>query len=61
MIFNQKYFVAFNRILNFNEIRCIQSKSFAGLKNLRVLSLHGNQLSTIPAGTFTELLSLTHM
>ncbi|CAM6031656.1 unnamed protein product, partial [Sphagnum compactum] len=48
-------------ILNFNQIRCIQSKAFSGLKNLRVLSLHGNQLYTIPDRAFEDLYSVTHI
>ncbi|KAJ3587211.1 hypothetical protein NHX12_010809 [Muraenolepis orangiensis] len=35
--------------------------AFDGLKSLRLLTLHGNDLSTIPEGAFNHLSSLSHL
>ena len=32
-----------------------------GLKNLRILSLHGNDISVIPEGAFTDTTAITHL
>jgi hypothetical protein len=64
-------------ILSYNKIRCLESSSFKGLKNLRILyvfifkrfqrfeffyrSLHGNEISTIPEGSFNDLTALSHV
>uniref|UniRef100_A0A669DBV8 Slit homolog 3 (Drosophila) n=1 Tax=Oreochromis niloticus TaxID=8128 RepID=A0A669DBV8_ORENI len=47
-------------ILSYNQIRCIPVHAFDGLKSLR-LTLHGNDLSTIPEGAFNHLSSLSHL
>ncbi|CAF4314936.1 unnamed protein product, partial [Rotaria magnacalcarata] len=48
-------------ILSYNKIQCLDSNAFNGLKNLRMLSLHGNEISTISEGTFKDLAILSHM
>ena len=48
-------------IVSYNKLQCIQEKSFAGLKNLRILSLHGNDISTIPEFAFDDKDSITHL
>uniref|UniRef100_A0A8C4GMC1 Slit homolog 3 (Drosophila) n=1 Tax=Dicentrarchus labrax TaxID=13489 RepID=A0A8C4GMC1_DICLA len=48
-------------ILSYNQIRCIPVHAFDGLKALRLLTLHGNDLSTIPEGAFNHLTSLSHL
>jgi slit protein 2 len=50
-----------NRIISYNNLQCVQRHALTGLKNLRVLSLHGNQISMIPEGSFNDLQSITHM
>uniref|UniRef100_A0A4W3I7E6 Slit homolog 1 protein n=1 Tax=Callorhinchus milii TaxID=7868 RepID=A0A4W3I7E6_CALMI len=47
-------------ILSYNRLRCIPARAFDGLKSLR-LSLHGNDVSTIPSGVFNDLSSLSHL
>lgn len=60
-------FVTFNpllspsSIISYNKLQCVQRHALTGLKNLRVLSLHGNQISMIPEGTFNDLTAITHM
>lgn len=49
------------RIISYNKLQCVQRHALTGLKNLRVLSLHGNQISMIPEGTFNDLTAITHM
>ena len=34
---------------------------FPGLKNLRILSLHGNDISMVPEGAFDDKSSITHL
>uniref|UniRef100_A0A674MXI3 Slit homolog 3 (Drosophila) n=1 Tax=Takifugu rubripes TaxID=31033 RepID=A0A674MXI3_TAKRU len=51
----------FSSILSYNQIRCIPVHAFDGLKALRLLTLHGNDLSTIPEGAFNHLTSLSHL
>lgn len=48
-------------IISYNKLQCVQRHALTGLKNLRVLSLHGNQISMIPEGTFNDLTAITHM
>uniref|UniRef100_A0AAQ4QCP9 Slit homolog 3 (Drosophila) n=1 Tax=Gasterosteus aculeatus aculeatus TaxID=481459 RepID=A0AAQ4QCP9_GASAC len=47
-------------ILSYNQIRCIPVHAFDGLKSLR-LTLHGNDLSTVPEGAFNHLTALSHL
>uniref|UniRef100_A0A672MSB6 Slit homolog 3 protein-like n=1 Tax=Sinocyclocheilus grahami TaxID=75366 RepID=A0A672MSB6_SINGR len=47
-------------ILSYNQIRCVPVHAFDGLRSLR-LTLHGNDLSTIPEGAFSHLTSLSHL
>uniref|UniRef100_H2LMF8 Slit homolog 2 (Drosophila) n=1 Tax=Oryzias latipes TaxID=8090 RepID=H2LMF8_ORYLA len=49
------------RILSYNRLRCIPVRAFDGLKSLRLLSLHGNDISLIPEGAFKDLSSLSHL
>ncbi len=48
-------------IVSYNNIQCVQEYSFAGLSNLRILSLHGNQISMIPESAFDKRSSITHL
>uniref|UniRef100_A0A8C7ZC76 Slit homolog 3 (Drosophila) n=1 Tax=Oryzias sinensis TaxID=183150 RepID=A0A8C7ZC76_9TELE len=48
-------------ILSYNQIHCFPVHAFDGLKSLRLLTLHGNDLSTIPEGAFNHLTSLSHL
>uniref|UniRef100_A0A671KXI9 Slit homolog 1 protein n=1 Tax=Sinocyclocheilus anshuiensis TaxID=1608454 RepID=A0A671KXI9_9TELE len=48
-------------ILSYNRLRCIPVKAFDGLKSLRLLSLHGNDIAVIPDGAFKDLSSLSHL
>uniref|UniRef100_W5KTN6 Slit homolog 3 (Drosophila) n=1 Tax=Astyanax mexicanus TaxID=7994 RepID=W5KTN6_ASTMX len=48
-------------ILSYNQIRCVPVHAFDGLRSLRLLTLHGNDLSTIPEGAFNHLTSLSHL
>ena len=34
---------------------------FSGLANLRILSLHGNDISVIPEAAFTDTTAITHL
>uniref|UniRef100_A0A670YIW6 Slit guidance ligand 3 n=1 Tax=Pseudonaja textilis TaxID=8673 RepID=A0A670YIW6_PSETE len=58
-----KYSVIFYslRILSYNRLRCIPVHAFNGLKSLRVLTLHGNDISSVPEGSFNDLVSLSHL
>uniref|UniRef100_A0AAY4ELC3 Slit homolog 3 (Drosophila) n=1 Tax=Denticeps clupeoides TaxID=299321 RepID=A0AAY4ELC3_9TELE len=47
--------------LTLTTIRCIPVHAFDGLHSLRLLTLHGNDLSTIPEGAFNHLTSLSHL
>uniref|UniRef100_A0AAZ3NNS2 Slit homolog 2 (Drosophila) n=1 Tax=Oncorhynchus tshawytscha TaxID=74940 RepID=A0AAZ3NNS2_ONCTS len=49
------------RILSYNRLRCVPVRAFDGLKSLRLLSLHGNDISVIPEGAFKDLASLSHL
>ncbi|XP_023241480.1 slit homolog 2 protein-like [Centruroides sculpturatus] len=48
-------------ILSYNKLQCIQEDSFRGLKSLRILSLHGNDISFIPDTAFQDLVAITHI
>uniref|UniRef100_A0A8C7KRV8 Slit homolog 2 (Drosophila) n=1 Tax=Oncorhynchus kisutch TaxID=8019 RepID=A0A8C7KRV8_ONCKI len=48
-------------ILSYNRLRCVPVRAFDGLKSLRLLSLHGNDISVIPEGAFKDLASLSHL
>ena len=48
-------------IVSYNNIECVQEDAFAGLSNLRILSLHGNQISMIPDTAFDKRSSITHL
>ena len=50
-----------NRLLSYNKLRCVEKTSFSGLKNLRMLSLHENELGTLGMGTFSDLDRLVHL
>ena len=39
----------------------LKNSLFSGLKNLRILSLHGNDISTIPEFAFDDKDSITHL
>uniref|UniRef100_A0A665WG84 Slit homolog 2 (Drosophila) n=1 Tax=Echeneis naucrates TaxID=173247 RepID=A0A665WG84_ECHNA len=45
----------------YNRLRCIPVRAFDGLRSLRLLSLHGNDISLIPEGAFKDLSSLSHL
>lgn len=47
------------RMLRNNRISCIHNDSFTGLRNVRLLSLYDNQISTIAPGAFDTLQSLS--
>lgn len=46
-------------MLRNNRISCIHNDSFTGLRNVRLLSLYDNQISTIAPGAFDTLQSLS--
>ena len=48
-------------IISYNKLQCVQSRAFSGLKNLRILSLHGNDISMIPEDAFEDRSSITHL
>ncbi|KAH0616282.1 hypothetical protein JD844_027288 [Phrynosoma platyrhinos] len=48
-------------ILSYNRLRCIPARTFDGLKSLRLLSLHGNDISVVPEGAFNDLSALSHL
>lgn len=48
-------------IISYNKLQCVQRHGLTGLRNLRVLSLHGNQISMIPDGSFDDLQAITHI
>lgn len=49
------------RVVSYNKLGCLERDALFGLSSLRVLSLHGNDVSFIPDGTFTHLRAITHM
>uniref|UniRef100_A0A663MDU6 Slit homolog 1 protein n=1 Tax=Athene cunicularia TaxID=194338 RepID=A0A663MDU6_ATHCN len=50
----------FCRILSYNSLQCIPQLAFEGLRSLR-LSLHGNDISSLPEGIFADVTSLSHL
>ncbi|KAL7976379.1 hypothetical protein Chor_015443 [Crotalus horridus] len=48
-------------ILSYNRLRCIPTRTFDGLRSLRLLSLHGNDISVVPGGAFNDLSALSHL
>uniref|UniRef100_A0A672V1A4 Slit guidance ligand 3 n=1 Tax=Strigops habroptila TaxID=2489341 RepID=A0A672V1A4_STRHB len=54
-------FSHFSSILSYNRLRCIPVHAFNGLRSLRVLTLHGNDISSVPEGSFNDLVSLSHL
>ncbi|MFN9907503.1 MAG: leucine-rich repeat domain-containing protein, partial [bacterium] len=48
-------------IVSYNRLQCVQDQAFGGLKNLRILSLHGNDISVIPETAFTDTTAITHL
>ena len=50
-----------SRILSYNDIKCMQPDSLAGLRQLKLLNLYSNDLSTIPFNSFKDLTSLVNM
>uniref|UniRef100_A0A674BXQ1 Slit homolog 1a (Drosophila) n=1 Tax=Salmo trutta TaxID=8032 RepID=A0A674BXQ1_SALTR len=54
-------FLTHSRILSYNSLRCIPSLAFGGLRSLRLLSLHGNDISELPDGIFSDVASLSHL
>uniref|UniRef100_A0A8B9LR75 Slit homolog 1 protein n=1 Tax=Astyanax mexicanus TaxID=7994 RepID=A0A8B9LR75_ASTMX len=53
--------ISIDVILSYNRLRCIPAKAFEGLRSLRLLSLHGNDIAVIPEGAFKDLSSLSHL
>jgi slit protein 2 len=49
------------RIVSFNKLGCVERDALYGLSSLRILSLHGNDVSFIPEGTFRDIASDTHV
>ena len=47
--------------LIFNTMITVFSFNILGLKNLRILSLHGNDISQIPESAFEDRSSITHL
>ncbi|KAL7845623.1 hypothetical protein AOLI_G00238150 [Acnodon oligacanthus] len=47
--------------LGFNSINRITDSSFAGMRKLELLMMHGNDVHNIPNGTFQDLISLQMM
>ena len=48
-------------IVSFNKLQCIRPQAFNGLHQLRILSVHGNDISHVPQTAFRDLTSITHM
>uniref|UniRef100_A0A8C7H6V2 Slit homolog 1b (Drosophila) n=1 Tax=Oncorhynchus kisutch TaxID=8019 RepID=A0A8C7H6V2_ONCKI len=48
-------------ILSYNSLRCIPPLALAGLRSLRLLSLHGNDISELMEGIFSDVASLSHL
>lgn len=46
-------------MLRSNRVSCIHNDSFAGLRNVRLLSLYDNQIATISPGAFDTLQALS--
>ena len=50
-----------SRILSYNDIKSMQQDSLEGLRQLKLLNLYSNDLSTIPFNSFKDLTSLVNM
>ncbi|KAG7235919.1 hypothetical protein INR49_001885 [Caranx melampygus] len=48
-------------ILSYNSLRCIPPLALGGLRSLRLLSLHGNDISELQQGIFSDVASLSHL
>uniref|UniRef100_A0A7N6B4W0 Slit homolog 1 protein n=1 Tax=Anabas testudineus TaxID=64144 RepID=A0A7N6B4W0_ANATE len=48
-------------ILSYNSLRCIPPLALSGLRSLRLLSLHGNDISELQQGIFSDVTSLSHL
>eukprot|EP00079_Xenopus_tropicalis_P018648 XP_004920743.2 PREDICTED: slit homolog 1 protein-like [Xenopus tropicalis] len=48
-------------ILSYNSLQCIPPLAFEGLRSLRLLSVHGNDISSLPEGIFSDVTSLSHL
>jgi slit protein 2 len=48
-------------IVSYNKLQCVQESAFAGLSNLRILSLHGNEIAMIPENAFDRKTTITHL
>jgi len=48
-------------IVSYTRLPCVPDQAFGGLKNLRILSLHGNDISVIPETAFTDTTAITHL
>lgn len=46
-------------MLRNNRISCVHNDSFTGLRNVRLLSLYDNQITTISPGAFDTLQALS--
>ena len=61
--------MAYSKYINFESnilyktiyLKKIVHTLFPGLKNLRILSLHGNDISMVPEGAFDDKSSITHL
>ncbi|KAF3852765.1 hypothetical protein F7725_006120 [Dissostichus mawsoni] len=49
------------RILSYNSLHCIPPLALGGLRSLRLLSLHGNDISELQQGIFSDVASLSHL
>ena len=49
------------KFMIFNTMITVFSFNILGLKNLRILSLHGNDISQIPESAFEDRSSITHL
>ncbi|KAG8325801.1 Slit 2 protein [Homalodisca vitripennis] len=48
-------------IISYNKLQCIERDALAGLKMLKILSLHGNDISMVPDGAFSDLHAISHL
>lgn len=47
--------------MSYNHLKCLGDQAFNGLTSLRILSLHGNELSTLPEQAFANLNNISHI
>jgi len=57
-VFNKTVETLYRMIRN-NQLSCIGNHTFAGMSTIRHLSLYGNQVSTVLAGAFSSMTSLS--